>query len=214
MRIAVTGSSGKLGRPTVELLGAEGHEVLGIDQDGVPGFGFVGVNLTSYGETLDALLGVTARHTGLDALVHLAAIPVNGIVPDVTVFHNNMTVTFNVFHAAMRAGIRTIVYASSINTVGFPFAEPPEYLPLDENSPLRANNTYGLVKVLEETATKKVVGVHMIGSRSTELVAEATLALRLESTAEELMRTIHAHPTMAEAIGEAAHAVNGAAIQL
>ena len=54
----------------------------------------------------------------------------------------------------------------------------------------------------------------MIGLRSTELVAEATLALRLESTVEELLRTIHAHPTMAEAVGEAAHAAHGAAIHL
>jgi dihydrolipoamide dehydrogenase len=54
----------------------------------------------------------------------------------------------------------------------------------------------------------------MIGLRATELVAEATLALRLESTVEELIRTIHAHPTMAEAVGEAAHATHGAAIHL
>jgi len=54
----------------------------------------------------------------------------------------------------------------------------------------------------------------MIGLRSTELVAEATLALRLESTVEELIRTIHAHPTMAEAVGEAAHATHGAAIHI
>ena len=52
----------------------------------------------------------------------------------------------------------------------------------------------------------------MIGPRSTELVAEATLALRLECTVEELIRTIHAHPTMSEAVGEAAHATHGAAI--
>ena len=52
------------------------------------------------------------------------------------------------------------------------------------------------------------------GCAGTELVAEATLALRLESTVEELIRTIHAHPTMAEAVGEAAHAVHGAAIHL
>ena len=52
----------------------------------------------------------------------------------------------------------------------------------------------------------------MIGPRSTELVAEATLALRLECTVEELMRTIHAHPTMSEAVLEAAHAAHGAAI--
>jgi dihydrolipoamide dehydrogenase len=54
----------------------------------------------------------------------------------------------------------------------------------------------------------------MIGLRSTELVAEATLALRMESTVEELIRTIHAHPTMAEAVGEASHAVHGAAIHI
>jgi dihydrolipoamide dehydrogenase len=52
----------------------------------------------------------------------------------------------------------------------------------------------------------------MIGSRSTELIAEATLALRLECTVEELLRTIHAHPTMSEGVGEAAHAAHGAAI--
>ena len=45
----------------------------------------------------------------------------------------------------------------------------------------------------------EILGVHLIGPRSTELVAEATLALRLECTVEELIRTIHAHPTMSEA---------------
>jgi dihydrolipoamide dehydrogenase len=54
----------------------------------------------------------------------------------------------------------------------------------------------------------------MIGPRSTELVAEAVLALRLESTVEVLVKTIHAHPTFSEAVGEAAHAVHGAAIHL
>ena len=75
-----------------------------------------------------------------------------------------------------------------------------------------AGETDGFVKIVADTKYDEVLGVHMIGLRSTELVAEATLALRLESTVEELMRTIHAHPTMAEAIGEAAHAVHGAAI--
>jgi len=70
----------------------------------------------------------------------------------------------------------------------------------------------GFVKIVADKKYDEVLGVHMIGARSTELVAEATLALRLESTVEELMRTIHAHPTMAEAVGEAAHAAHGAAI--
>jgi dihydrolipoamide dehydrogenase len=77
-----------------------------------------------------------------------------------------------------------------------------------------AAETDGFVKIVADGKYDEVLGVHMIGPRATELVAEATLALRLESTVEELMRTIHAHPTMAEAIGEAAHAVHGAAIHL
>ncbi len=77
-----------------------------------------------------------------------------------------------------------------------------------------AGETEGFVKIVADKPLDELLGVHMIGPRSTELVAEATLALRLETTAEELIRTIHAHPTMAEAIGEAAHAVHGAAIHL
>ena len=75
-----------------------------------------------------------------------------------------------------------------------------------------AGETEGFVKIVAEKKYDEVLGIHMIGWRSTELVAEATLALRLESTVEELIRTIHAHPTMAEAVGEAAHATHGAAI--
>jgi dihydrolipoamide dehydrogenase len=77
-----------------------------------------------------------------------------------------------------------------------------------------AGETEGFVKIVADKKYDEVLGVHMIGLRSTELVAEATLALRLESTVEELIRTIHAHPTMAEAVGEAAHAAHGAAIHI
>ncbi|HZB26606.1 MAG TPA: dihydrolipoyl dehydrogenase, partial [Vicinamibacterales bacterium] len=75
-----------------------------------------------------------------------------------------------------------------------------------------AAETEGFVKIVFEKKYDEVLGVHMIGPRATELVAEATLALRLECTVEELVRTIHAHPTMSEAVGEAAHAAHGAAI--
>ena len=75
-----------------------------------------------------------------------------------------------------------------------------------------AAETEGFVKIVSERKYDEILGVHMIGARSTELVAEATLALRLECTVEELVRTIHAHPTMSEAVGEAAHAAHGAPI--
>ena len=77
-----------------------------------------------------------------------------------------------------------------------------------------AGETEGFVKIVADKKYDEILGVHMIGPRSTELVAEAVLALRLECTVEELVRTIHAHPTMAEAIGEAAHATHGAPIHL
>jgi len=77
-----------------------------------------------------------------------------------------------------------------------------------------AGETDGFVKIVGDRKYDELLGVHMIGPRSTELVAEATAALRLEATVEHLIRTIHAHPTFAEAIGEAAHAVHGAAIHL
>jgi dihydrolipoamide dehydrogenase len=77
-----------------------------------------------------------------------------------------------------------------------------------------AGEIEGFVKIVAEKKYDEVLGVHMIGARATELVAEATVALRLECTVEELVRTIHAHPTMAEAVGEAAHAAHGAAIHI
>ena len=77
-----------------------------------------------------------------------------------------------------------------------------------------AGEVEGFVKIVADKKYDEVLGVHMIGPRSTELVAEAVLALRLECTVEELIKTIHAHPTFSEAVGEAAHAVHGAAIHM
>jgi dihydrolipoamide dehydrogenase len=77
-----------------------------------------------------------------------------------------------------------------------------------------AGETEGFVKIVADKKYDEVLGVHMIGPRATELVAEATLALRLECTVEALIRTIHAHPTFSEAVAEAAHATHGAAIHM
>ena len=72
----------------------------------------------------------------------------------------------------------------------------------------------GFVKIVAEKKYDEILGVHIIGPRATELVAEAVMALRMEVTVEELIRTIHAHPTMSEAVGEASHAAHGAAIHI
>ncbi len=77
-----------------------------------------------------------------------------------------------------------------------------------------AGEVDGFVKIVAEKKYDEMLGVHIIGPRATELIAEAVLALRLECTVEELVKTIHAHPTMSEAMGEAAHAAHGAAIHI
>jgi dihydrolipoamide dehydrogenase len=77
-----------------------------------------------------------------------------------------------------------------------------------------AGETEGFVKIVADKKYDEILGVHIIGLKATELIAESVLALRLECTVEELVRTIHAHPTMSEAVGEAAHAAHGAAIHV
>ena len=74
--------------------------------------------------------------------------------------------------------------------------------------------TGGFVKIVSEKRYDEVLGVHIIGPHATELISEATAALSLEATAESLFHAIHAHPTLAEAMGEAALAVHGRAIHI
>lgn len=156
MRIIVTGGTGKLGRTVVRTLREEGHEVWNLDQHGRRG-GFIRVELTDYGQVIDAIAGVDDRHSGVDAIVHLAAIPAPGLESDAATFHNNMLATYNVFQAARRLGIRRIVSASSETVLGLPFDTPPPYIPVDEEYPARPESTYSLVKHLEEQLAIELV---------------------------------------------------------
>ena len=70
----------------------------------------------------------------------------------------------------------------------------------------------GLVKVVSDARYDELLGVHIVGPHATDLIAEASVALRLEATTEEIVRTIHAHPTLPEALMQAAEAVHGHAI--
>ncbi len=72
--------------------------------------------------------------------------------------------------------------------------------------------TAGFVKIVREAKYDELLGVHIIGAHATDLIAEACVALQVESTTEELFRTMHAHPTLSEAVMEAAHAAFGHSI--
>jgi dihydrolipoamide dehydrogenase len=75
-------------------------------------------------------------------------------------------------------------------------------------------DTIGFVKVVGEARYDEILGVHIVGPHATELIAEGEAALRGELTAEELIHTIHAHPTLHEAIHEAAEGVHNASIHI
>jgi dihydrolipoamide dehydrogenase len=72
----------------------------------------------------------------------------------------------------------------------------------------------GFVKIVSESKYDEILGVHIIGPHATELIAEACVAMQLESTTEELGRTMHAHPTVSEAVMEAAEGIHGLTIHM
>jgi nucleoside-diphosphate-sugar epimerase len=157
LRIAVTGASGKLGSVVESELRAAGHEVVALDLAGERRPGFTRVDLTDAGQVADALGGIDERHRGLDAVVHLGAIPAPGIETDVATFRNNVLASFHVIQSARRAGIRRIVLASSETVLGLPFDEPPPYAPVDEQYDTRPESVYSLGKHLEEEMARKIV---------------------------------------------------------
>ena len=74
--------------------------------------------------------------------------------------------------------------------------------------------TTGMVKILSDTATDRLLGIHIIGPNASELISEAVLAMEFDGCSEDIARTIHAHPTLAEAMHEAALAVDGRTIHI
>jgi dihydrolipoamide dehydrogenase len=71
------------------------------------------------------------------------------------------------------------------------------------------NETTGFCKIIADAETDQILGVHIVGPHATDLIAEACAAMQMECTAKELGKAIHAHPTLGEAMMEAAHAVHG-----
>ncbi len=164
--IVVTGGSGKAGRAVCRHLVQEGYEVLNLDtqtsSDAV--CPFYRVDLTDRGQVIDGLQWTGGKDHPFrkfstpDAVVHLAAIPAPDLLPEDVTFRNNMISTYNVFDAALRVGVKRIVWASSETTLGLPFSpeNPPAYAPVDEDHPMRPESAYSLSKDLGEEMARQM----------------------------------------------------------
>jgi nucleoside-diphosphate-sugar epimerase len=109
------------------------------------------VDLTNFGQTIDAFSKLDQSDSDAHAVVHLAAIPAPRLFPNSHTFANNTVGDYNVFESCRRLGIKNIVWASSETVLGLPFESPPPYVPLDEDYPGRPESAYSLSKLLSET---------------------------------------------------------------
>ena len=185
-RVVVTGGAGKLGRACVAELVRAGWDVVVFDRARPPagsettGAVYLPIDLTNYGQVLDAMSGLEENYSRADAVVHLAAIPAPGKAPDHATFMNNISCTWNVVSAARRVGITNIVWASSETVLGLPFETPPPYIPVDEEYAPRPESTYSLVKTLEETMAVQLCrwdpALKMIGLRFSNVMEPADYA--------------------------------------
>ena len=154
MNILVTGGLGKVGRWVVaELIDASAskiaHHVTVLDRAVGPGRGpvkYLMGDIQDLGQVMEAMIGA-------DAVIHLAAIHNPNIATAPLVYQTNVLGTFNVHHAAHRLGCKRVVSASSNAIVGWSYSDrfEPDYLPIDEDHPLRPDDVYGLTKEIGET---------------------------------------------------------------
>jgi nucleoside-diphosphate-sugar epimerase len=182
-RVCVTGATGLAGRAVVTELREHGYDVLATDiaatKTDLEG-GVLRADLTDYGQATEVLRGT-------DAVVHLANIPAPGLHTPAVTFNANMTMNFNVFHAAARLRLGRVVWASSETTLGLPFGTgrqadpaletdgpPPRYAPVDEDHYPVPTMTYALSKVASETIAGQIAqwsGIPFVALRFSNIMA-------------------------------------------
>src|SRR6476646_8012877 len=176
MKILVTGGQGKVGRFVMQELVNSAHEVTVFDRVPVPERGAVRYlvgDIQDLGEVMEAMHGA-------DAVIHLAAIHNPNIATATVTYQTNVVGTFNVHHAAFRLGVKRVVSASSNAIVGWSYSERflPDYLPIDEDHPLRPEDVYGLSKEIGETIARSYArkGVETVILRPSGVVTPEELA--------------------------------------
>lgn len=172
-KIIITGGSGKVGQAVIKHLLTRGHDILNLDIAPLPASISQGrvhtmrVDLTDSGQVLSALTSrfhpdcpfdparepLNARP---DAVIHLAGLPRNMMVPDVETYRVNVMSGFNVLDAACRLGIKKVIVASTVCVYGQPYGEgdvPFPSFPVDEEVDVNPMDTYATSKVcVERTA--------------------------------------------------------------
>lgn len=150
------------------------------------------------------LLAHKASHDGIRAVEQMVGLDDGGSgavakIPSCTYCHPQVA-SIGLTEAKAKA------MGHSIRVGRFPFSASGMAMALGE--------TEGVVKVIADATHDEILGVHIIGAQATELIAEAGLAISMEATLEEIVGSIHAHPTLAEAMGEAALAALGRPIHM
>jgi nucleoside-diphosphate-sugar epimerase len=185
-RVLVTGAAGRIGRATTELLLNRGIRVTALTiQDDQP----IRADRVLVGDATDPA-AVAEALEGVDAVVHLAAIPHRDAGKPYDVYRTNVTSTFNVLSQAGERGIRRAVIASSINAFGVPMNHhdvAPAYFPIDEEIPTDIDDWYSLSKQADELTARMVArrwGVDVAALRFP--IVESAEALRRISALAEL----------------------------
>jgi dihydrolipoamide dehydrogenase len=149
------------------------------------------------------LLAHVASREGIVAVTHAAGKPVEPInytqVPNCTYCEPEISSVGLTERQAREAGHK-------VRMGKFPFAGNSKAAILGSRE--------GFVKIVSDETYGEILGVHMVGPRVTEMIAEAVVAMRLEGTVEDLAHAIHPHPTLTEAVMEAAHAAHDWAIHM
>lgn len=187
MRILVTGGAGKAGRHVIEHLISGGHRVLNVDLAPCAVRGVFNriADITDLGHMHDVMcsyadfdeLGTGQGMPGFDAVIHFAAIARIMLVPDNECYRVNTIGTYNVIDAAIRAGVKKVLFASSETTYGICFSDgnrQPNYLPLDEDHPTLPEDSYAMSKVANEVTARSFQrrsGIDVYGLRLNNVIA-------------------------------------------
>src|SRR5215467_1199572 len=182
MKILVTGGTGKVGQYVVrELLknesGKPAHEVTVLDRMPGPESSSVRYllgDVQDLGQVFEAVVGC-------DAVIHLAAMKNPNVATTKLTFETNVVGTFNVHHAAFRFGVKRVVSTSSIAILGWSYGErdfESDYLPVDEDHPVKPQDVYGLSKEIGEDIARSYTrkGLETIVIRPSGVVTPEALA--------------------------------------